>query len=150
MPILRLSAQEIRGFVIDDDPQRAMQIVTTGRETFAALVRQAMTDHNLRPVVCEPGLINVTPAYWKRNRSDYLLEVLPGGESALHHVVPKSREFEPVVFTSVEGVVRPHSQLTARTIRIPEDTAAVPIVGPIAEDSRLRIHEIIMHRPPSE
>jgi hypothetical protein len=145
MPIYRLSAQEIRGFVIDDNRERAIEIVSRDHRVFAALVERAVTDYGLHSVQCPPGTTDVTPAYWRRNRAYHYLEVLPGGENANYHIVPRDHNMEPAEYTALGSEIVVQDLPGTRVVRIPQDQIVFPVVGPVAEDPRLRVHEIIMH-----
>jgi len=147
MPIYRLSLQEIRGIVVDDDRQRAVEIVSKGEGVFIELIARAMTDYRLRPQLCQPGTTNITPAYWRRNRAWQLLEVAPDGESAQFHMVPRDHDMAPAPYTPTPQEIVGQDLQGTVTTRIPEDQQIMPIIGPVAEDPRLRIHEIILHSP---
>ena len=147
MPIFRLSAQECYGIVIDDDRARALAIVRDGGPVFAAIIASAMAEHNLTPQLCDPGIINITPIYWKRNRAQHIIEVLRSGESALYHVVPRDAGLAPAPFTPTSGVMLAQDVSEVKSIRIPQDLSRLPLMGPVAGDARLRLHEFIIHGP---
>jgi hypothetical protein len=137
--------QEIRGFTVDDDRRRAIEIVATGGNVFAELVGRAARDYNLQPQLCQPGTTDITPRYWRHSRSLHILEVLSSGESALCHAVPRDHDMEPKPYTRIAQEILAQDLRTTHTIRLPEDVAIYPIIGPVAEDPRIRVHEVIMH-----
>jgi hypothetical protein len=51
---------DITAVLIGGRHQRAMEITLAGGQAFGVLVRRAMTEYNIRPVVRQPGIINVT------------------------------------------------------------------------------------------
>lgn len=148
MPIIRLSAQEIRGFVIDNNQQRATEILAHGRRAFGMLIDRAISEYNLELEVCSPGTINITPKYWRRNRADHILEVLPDGESARYKVVPREHGLPRAAHAPVAGEVMAQDLQTTRIINLPEETYVVPLAGPVREDPRIRLHELVMYLPP--
>ena len=145
MPILRISAQEIHGIVVDNDRRRAMEMLTRDAGAILALVGVAMEEHDIMPVVCPPGKVNITPRYWERNHAEHILEVLPSGEEALYHMMPMNRTFAPAPYEHVAQEIVAQDLTTTQSVRIPDEGRVIPIVGPIAGDPRIRIHEMIMY-----
>jgi SpoVK/Ycf46/Vps4 family AAA+-type ATPase len=111
------------------------------------LVQRAIAEYGLKATLCPPGTTDITPVYWRRNRADHFLDVLPDGESARYRVVPKQTDRAPAPYRRVSQEILAQDLRQTTIIEIPRTTIVAPIIGPIATDNRLRVHEIVMYMP---
>ncbi len=150
MPIYRLSAVEIRGFVVNDDAETAAAMIDQRPPDFLKLVERTIREYRLTPQVCTPGSMDITPPYWSKYKAArHMLEVLAGGEEAMHHFIPEETtnpEMPDVLSDYMAQEVG--VSMSRTTTRIPGESRIVFVVGSVPEDARPRIHEIVTYSPP--